>query len=150
MQNRSSGLYIQQKILWACGSVSEKSVGVKMNVLVASMVHMLFWRFEKKGRGQNERNCSIIGTHPFLANTENQHETDARDKATELHSPELERFIESNHTDDLKNRYFHFNEMNLFDYENDALEDLVWITYILNLSLFYLFHPIFNTLMHFT
>jgi hypothetical protein len=85
--------------------------------IIGTHAFLTFW---KKVRGQNERNCSIIGTQPFLANTENQHEIDARDKVTELHSPELERFIESNHTDDLKNRYSHFNEIDLFDYENDA------------------------------
>jgi len=80
----------------------------------------LWGRLGKEDWGQNEHNCSIIGTHPFLANTENQYETDAKYKVTELHSPESERFIESHYADDLNNRFFYFNEINLFDHENDA------------------------------
>lgn len=83
-------------------------------------------RMGKTGWGENELNCSAIGTHSFLGKRENHHETDARDKMAQYYTPELERFVESHYADDFNNRFYHFDGVTLFEEEGEdkTIEDL--------------------------
>jgi len=70
-------------------------------------------RVGKTGWGDSERDCRG-GTSAFLGERDNGHQTNARDKMLEYYTPSLEIFVESHYADDLNNRYFHFEEVELY------------------------------------
>lgn len=71
-------------------------------------------RIGKNGWGDDERDCSG-GEFPFLAERDNHHQTNAKEKMLRYYTPDTEKFVESHFADDLNNRIFSFEKLDLFD-----------------------------------
>lgn len=71
-------------------------------------------RIGKTGWGDDERDCSG-GALPFLAERDNHHQTNAKEKMLRYYTPDTETFVESHFADDLNNRFFSFEKLDLFD-----------------------------------
>jgi hypothetical protein len=83
-------------------------------------------RIGKSGWGDDERDCSG-GELPFFAerNDHHRHQTNAKEKMLRYYTPATEKFVESHFADDLNNRFFSFEKLDLFDGPTNEVNDSV-------------------------
>jgi len=76
-------------------------------------------RIGKTGWSDNERDCNSLGNSPFLAKKDSRHKTNAKDNMRQYYTAKLEKFVEAHYADDFNNPYFKFNEVKLFEGEEN-------------------------------